>query len=109
MRVLVIPEDFRHDQYILKPLISSIFRAVGRRFVKVEVCRNPLLGRVGEALKLERLAEIVRQHQGMFGIFILCVDRDGVLGRRHRLDEIEAKFGNGLIFIAENAWEEIET
>ena len=109
MRVLVIPEDFRNDQYILKPLFSSLFRTLGRRSVKVEVCRDPLLGGVGEALKLDRLTEIVLDNQGMFDIFVMCVDRDGVVGMRERLDEIEAEFGNGVIFLAENAWEELET
>ena len=108
MRILVIPEDFRYDQLILKPLLSSLFRTLGRRSVRVQVCQDPLLGGIGEALKLERLAEIIDLNP-MADIFVLCVDRDGEEGRRHRLDEIEAQFGNGLIFIAENAWEEIET
>ena len=28
MKVLVIPEDFRQDQYILKPIIEAIMSAV---------------------------------------------------------------------------------
>ena len=106
MRVLVIPEDFRNDQYILKPLFLVLFRALGRRTVKVEVCQDPLLGGIGEALKSERLAEVVEQHP-MADIFVLCVDRDGVVGRRQQLDRIEQEFGPD--FFAENAWEEIET
>ena len=43
----------------------------------------------------------------MTDIFILCVDRDGITGRRQRLDELEAMFGTA--FLAENAWQEIET
>ena len=58
---------------------------------------------------MERLEEIIRQYEGTADVFILCVDRDGTLGRRQRLDDIEAEFGNGQIFLAENAWEEIET
>ena len=108
MRVLVIPEDFRYDQHILKPIFSSLFRTLGRSSVRVQVCQEPLLGGVGEALKLERLAEIIDLNP-MADIFILCVDRDGVAGRRQRLDDIEAEFGNGPLFLAENAWEEIET
>ena len=108
MRILVIPEDFRKDQYILKPLFSGLFRALGRRNVKIEVCQDPLLGGIGEALKSERLEEVVEQHP-MADIFILCVDRDGEVGRRQRLDHIEEEFRNGQSFFAENAWEEIET
>ena len=44
MRVLVIPENFRNDQYILKQLILGLFRTVHKRSVKVKVCQDPLLG-----------------------------------------------------------------
>lgn len=108
MKVLVIPEDFRNDQYILKPLFSRLFGDMGSRPVRVRVCQE-LLGGVGEALKSERLEEIIQQYAGTADVFILCVDRDGVVGRRGRLDQLEAKFGNGPSFLAENAWEEIET
>ena len=109
MNVLIIPEDFRNDQYILKPLFSRLFQSIVKRRVHVDVCRDPLLGGVGEALKSERIAEVIGQHGGMTDIFILCIDRDGEKGRRQRLDQIEAEFGDVRVFLAENAWEEIET
>ena len=109
MNVLVIPESFQNDQFILKPLFKRLFTAIGRGNVRVRVCQDPLLGGVGEALKIARIREVVKQHRGMTDLFILCVDRDGVAGRRAKLDRIEAKFGNGHSFLAENAWEEIET
>ena len=77
--------------------------------MKVKVCQDPLLGGVNEALKSERIAEVVEQHEGMTDVFVLCVDRDGVKGRRQRLDQLESEFGNGMPFLAENAWEELET
>ena len=76
MKVLIIPEDFRNDQYILKPLFSRLFQSLGKRPVRVRVCQE-LLGGVGEALKADRLAEIVQNYQGTADVFILCVDRDG--------------------------------
>ena len=108
MKILVIPEDFRKDQYILKPLFWRLFRSLGRKSVKVEVCQDPLLGGVVEALKSDRLAEIIEQYPKA-DMFILCVDRDGGGGRRQRLDAIEKQFRNSRPFFAENAWEEIET
>ena len=108
MKVLVIPEDFRNDQYILKPLFSRLFGTMVSRPVRVRVCQE-LLGGIGEALKSERLEEIIQQYEGTADVFILCVDRDGVLGRRQRLDDIEAEFQGRSVFLAENAWEEIET
>ena len=109
MNVLVIPEDFRKDQYILKPLFERLFRTFGRRNAKIRVCQDPVLGGIGEAMKAERIAEIVSRYEGMTQIFILCVDRDGREGRRQGLDSLEGEFGNGRTFVAENAWEELET
>ena len=109
MNVLIIPEDFRNDQYILKPLFSRLFRSIGKPRVRVEVCRDPLLGGVREALRSERMAEVVRKHRGMTDIFILIIDRDGDTNRRQSLDRLEAKFDNVRSFLAESAWEEIET
>ena len=109
MRVLVVPEDFRNDQYILGPLFRRLFAHMGRGHARIQVCRDPLLGGVGEALKSKRIREVVDQHGGMIDLFVLCVDRDGVEGRRTRLDRIEEEFRNGVVLIAGNAWEEIET
>ena len=109
MKVMIIPEDFRKDQYILKPLFSRLFKRLGASPLEVYVCQDPLLGGTGEALKTEQLATIVEDQKGMMDIFILCVDRDGQEGRRRRLDQIEAEFQGNCVFFAENAWEEIET
>ena len=109
MRVLVVPEDFRYDQYILKPLFERLFASMGKPNARVQVCRDPLLGGVSEAMKPENLQDVVDQHEGMTDIFILCVDRDGEEGRRQRLDELEDMFENGRNFLSECAWEEIET
>ena len=107
MNVMIIPEDFRNDQYILKPLFSRLVGTFDRPSIHILICRDPLIGGVGEALKSERMAEILDKYAGMIDTFILCVDRDGRAGRRQRLDQLEKKFGQK--FLAENAWEEIET
>ena len=109
MKVFVIPEDCVNDQHVLKPLFEMLLRRIGVSSARVSVCQNPRLGGVGEALKSERLDEIVTKYSAMMDVFILCVDRDGVPGRRQRLDGIEAEFGGRCVFLAENAWEEIET
>ena len=107
MNIFIIPEDFRYDQLILKPLFSRLVKTISSRPNNVRVCQDPLLGGVTEALKSERIEEIIQQYQGRVDLFILCVDRDGEIGRRQRLDQLEAQFGPTLL--AENAWEEIET
>lgn len=109
MRVLIVPEDFRKDQYILRPLFERLFRELERPSARVVVCQDPLLGGIAEALKLERLREVVDRYRGMIDTFVLCVDRDGKRGRRERLDQIERELGADGSFLAENAWEELET
>ena len=109
MRVLVIPEDSRKDKYILKPLFESLFRSVGKPKARIRVCEDPVLGGVREALKSSRISEVTRRHGGMTQIIILCVDRDGNRQRCLRLRDMEREFGNGFVFLAENAWEELET
>jgi hypothetical protein len=111
MNVLIIPEDFRKDHYMLKPIIESMMRVKGKA-AKVRVCTDPLLGGIGQALKWERIKEITERYQGMVDLFLLCVDRDGDESRRSRLDAIEIKAASmlptGKSFLAENAWQEIE-
>ena len=109
MKVLIIPEDFRKDQYMLKPIFERLLSSIGDSSPKVRVCQDPLLGGDREASKSERIAEVLSANRGMYDVYVLCVDRDGQTGRRQRLDQIEAEFGTGRVFLAENAWEEIET
>ena len=108
MNVLIVPEDSRKDKYILKPLFERLFRSLGRPSANVRVCEDPVLGGVVEALKSAHLSDIVKRYEGMADCFILCVDRDGEIGRRERLDQIEVEYGRQR-FLAENAWEELET
>ena len=109
MRVLLIPEDSRKDKFILKPLFESLFRSIDKPKIRIHVCEDPVLGSVDEVLKSSSIADVVLRHRGMIHLFILCVDRDGKVGRRQRLDQIESEFGGSRVFLAENAWEELET
>ena len=107
--MLIIPEDFRNDQYILLPLFQRLFRRLGKPRARIRVCQNPRLGGIDQALRVERLSVIVDQYRGMTDLFVLCVDRDGQIGRRSRLDTIERRLAGPPVFLAENAWEELET
>ena len=111
LNVLVIPEDFRKDQYVLKPMITKLFGALGQQ-ARVRVCQDPLLGGIGEALKWERSAEIIERYP-MVDLFLLIVDRDGNDKRRLRLDSIEERArekldGTDRVYLAEAAIEELE-
>lgn len=109
-RVMIIPEDFTRDQYVLKPIIRAMFEAVGRN-AQVEVCMNPRLRGVSQALDWGQVRAIVDRYRGMFQCFLLVVDRDGDPHRRIALDNLEraaAEAFPGLGFLAENAWQEVE-
>lgn len=111
MNVLVIPEDFRKDQYMLKPIIQALMVRVGKKTARVEVCQDPLLGGVDQAMNWDELKIIIEMYP-MVDLFLLIVDRDGNANRRGRLDSLERKAGSILRgrrrFLAENAWQEIE-
>jgi len=112
VNVLVIPEDFRKDQYVLKPIIEKMFEAMEVR-ARVQVCRDPLMGGVGEAMKWERLLEVIERYRGMTQLFLLIVDRDCDPRRRERLDTLEACAARELAggrssFLATEAMQEVE-
>ena len=109
MNILIIPEDSRKDKYILKPLFKALFTSMKKPHARVRVCEDPILGGVEEAMKPENIQEIVQQYRGQADIFILCIDRDGHTGRCQQLNKLEEKFDQNLIFLASNAWEELET
>jgi hypothetical protein len=112
LNVLVIPEDFRKDQYILKPIVQAMLKACGRPRANIRVCQDPVLGGIVPALRWELISEILDRYRGMVDLFLLCVDRDGVSTRRRRLDELEMQAANALpaerSLLAENAWQELE-
>lgn len=111
MNVLVIPEDFRKDQFILKPIIRALMADSGCRRANVAICTDPLLGGIAQALDFERIREIVEFYP-MIDVFLLCVDRDGDANRRASLDHLEREISSALrphqSFWAENAWQELE-
>ncbi len=108
MRVLIIPEDFEKDQHLLKPIFERLLQSIGKPRARVRVCQNPRLRGIAQALNAERMLEIVERYRGMTDILILCVDRDGEVGRRQRLDQLESLYSAAIDFLAANAWEEIE-
>lgn len=107
MRVLIIPEDFRKDQWIVEPIVRAMLTRLGRPQAKVTTCKDPLLGSISQALKESRLREITGRYKGMVDLFLLLIDRDGEPGRRAALNSLESKM-QPLAFFGENAWQELE-
>lgn len=111
LNVLIIPEDFRKDQYVLGPLIRRMFAELGKPKARVQVCSDPLLGGIDQALAWDRIEEVINMYP-VVQVFLLLVDRDGKPGRRMALAALEtkavAKLGGGRFLLGENAWQEIE-
>ena len=76
----------------------------------VRVCQDPKLGGVDQALRLERILEVVDKYQYRVDLFLLCVDRDGKESRRVIIDDLErgVKQEKNCVLMGENAWQEIE-
>ena len=111
MNVLVIPEDFRKDQFILQPIIEAMFSRLGQPAI-VEVLKDPLVGGIDQATNREVLLEILRDNKWKVDFFLLCVDRGGESSRRVALDGLEAHLNAALgatkFMVAEHAWQELE-
>lgn len=88
--VLLVCEDYRTDQYITKPLVRSMLDAVGKPHANIEVCMDPLIGGVEQALDPDLLKDVVRTHP-QADLYVLTVDRDGVENRRERIRQREAE------------------
>ena len=110
MNVLVISEDFRNDQYILRPILQRMFAEIGKPWAKVRMCYEPL-GGVDQATSWQRIELILKMNKKV-DVFLLVVDRDGSEGRWQALAGLEFKakavLGAERILLAENAWQEIE-
>jgi hypothetical protein len=78
----------------------------------VRICTDPLLGGVVQALRWERIEEILDRYRGMVDLFLLRVDRDGEQAREQTLRWLEQQsmsaLGTRQILLAANAWQEIE-
>ena len=116
MNVLIILEDFVNDESMVLPIVRAMMVAIGKPKAKVTVCKNPRLRGHAEALRWEKIQEILERYGGMTDLFLVCVDRDGNEDRRAKLDGLEKKaqkflsekYKSPKTFFGENAWQELE-
>lgn len=74
MKVLVIPEDQTHDQYVVKPVVERIFADL-EKSAEVTVLPEPRLRGAEDALDAELIAQIIGENP-MVDLFVLVIDRD---------------------------------
>ena len=89
LNVLILAEDPVVDGYVLKPIIEAMMKAVGKPQAYVEVCKDPRFRGTSQALKWEFVQQALSRNEGMFHLYLLCVDRDGDANRQVELDHLE--------------------
>lgn len=115
MNVLIIPEDFRYDQFVLKPIVTAMLKALGRPNTIIEVCQNPPLRGISTALKWSSQLAIINQYKYKVDLFLLCVDKDNDREREKKLRNLEklanaelARSAKKRLFLATQAEQEVE-
>ncbi len=112
MNVLVIAEDPRLDQFLLKPIVQAMMDELKQPRARVQMCTEPLFRGVDEILAWPNISAILDRYNRFYDLYVLCVDRDGQVGRRERLNRIEELAAGSMnadqAFFAENAWQEVE-
>ncbi len=89
LNVLIVAEDYRRDEYILKPIVTSMLKEVGKPQANVRVCRDPLISGVEDALDPETIEDVILTNP-QYDLFLLLVDRDAEPTRHERLETAEA-------------------
>jgi hypothetical protein len=111
LNVLIIAEDYRNDQYILKPIVNSMMEYVGKPNANVRVCKDPMIGGVEDALDTKTIEEVVATNP-LFDLYLLLVDRDADPNRRERLDAAENTASSltrsAQVFLGGQAYQEVE-
>ncbi len=111
MKVLVVGEG-PTDEYMLRPIVQAMLKTMGK--VQANVRFSPVSKRkqgIRDVLTWNYLEAIIIANP-MVDVFLLCVDRDGLAGRKQQLTILEREGKKvltvGQTFLAENAWQEIE-
>jgi hypothetical protein len=111
LNVLIVAEDYRKDEYILKPIVTSMLEEVGKPRANVRVCRDPLISGVENALDPDTIKDVILTNP-QFDLFLLVVDRDAEPNRHERLEEAENNAADSTrptqAFLAGQAHQEVE-
>lgn len=112
--VIVIPEDCS-DMDMLKPIISAMITNLGSPRAKIQVYKPAVFKGISQVLQLKNINKIVDRYETEADLILLCVDRDADPDTEAKLANLEEKINKKLdnnqnlkIFLAENAYQEIE-
>jgi hypothetical protein len=111
LNVLIVAEDYRKDEYILKPIVTSMLEEVGKPRANVRVCRDPMIGGVEDALDPDTIEDVILTNP-LFDLYLLLVDRDADPNRHERLVQAENNAADSTrptqAFLAGQAHQEVE-
>jgi len=110
MRVLVIAEDPRNDQYMLKPLIKAAMAFSGKPSAKVQVCQDGSQRGDSTVINKDAIRDLIDLYP-MNDVYILCVDCDCRDGRPLALKNLEQVINSDLVgkrFVAVCGMQELE-
>ncbi len=86
MKVLIIPEDPTVDQFVLKPIVTAIFKVLVR-IARINVLGNPRLRSVNQSLDFKILERIIASYP-QEDLFLLLLDRDC---EETRIEKVKAR------------------
>jgi len=88
VNVLIVAEDHRNDQYILRPIVRALLSQVGKPHANVKVPTRPRLRGLPQVLNRDNIRNVILLYPET-DLFLVCVDRDGRAERRAELDALE--------------------
>lgn len=110
-RLIVICENHLLDPPMIEPILHKMLDSAGRGKCRIEANTIVPFHGVDQALNADTIQEIIESYK-QADLFLLCIDRDGMPGRRKSLDRIEQvvkpTLRNHQTLIGEHAIEEIE-
>lgn len=106
MKVLIIPEDPTHDQFVLKPVVERLFEDLERP-ANIEMLTDPHMTGIDEALDPAVIQHEVVDIYPMYDLFVVIVDRDcNEMSNEQRAQTLEQRIDGQLVVCL--AREEVE-
>jgi len=111
LNVLIIAEDYRNDQFILKPIVNAMLDRVGKPNANLRICKDPLIEGDEDALDSETIEDVIFTNR-MVDLYLFLIDRDAEPHRHKRLRRVENDASSFLRstqdFFAGQAHQEVE-
>ncbi|MCL2825698.1 MAG: hypothetical protein FWD57_17030 [Polyangiaceae bacterium] len=109
--VLIITEDFTHDQHVIMPIVRAMFAEIGRPSARVDMLKRPPIRGLGNAKKAGILRDVVAVNKHVH-VFLRIIDRDCDPGCRVGMmdidDELRSSLAERQCFLSECAYQAIE-